>query len=655
MNETVKTGLFAAAVAAVAAAAVALSVRAAAPGSYPFAVVAGKLWHLGLFGVFWFAVYAVGRLTGGLLFGARWKAPDLATAWGMVVFVVVAFAACAAGLAYAWLFRASVIVAALAGVAFLRLDLREVPARIKRWAEEVELSTALLVAALAAVTLPLALGAALPPFYWDALTYHLAVPRAYAEAHGFVYLPHNVYASMPFGGSLFYLWPYFWDGWITARASHLVATVLALALTYRLARLWVPQFYAALASAFVLLTPVVVVSIAGAHNDHFQILFVVAALYVYFSNEREGAERIGRSWLAVGAFVGAAVAVKYSAFAVAAAFAPIWIYDVARRRVRVRWVLAAAAAALVLVGPWLVKAYVERGNPVFPLLYEVFGGRDFTLEQAERFYAWQYGTGPGRGLRDFLLLPYRISVEADINYANFTGVFLPFLLAWAALAAAVFRRGGRLVAFGWLYLAAWFFGSQQLRFLGAALPALGTAAAAVLAAAERGVGNWPRRVGRVVVTGGLIVVSLPCFSGVMLGGTFGYAFFLNGDYDGFLRKNVGMYPAQEYINEKLPAQAKVLMLFTNHTLYLEREAVYDSFLEASPFLAAAERAHNPRELYDLAREGGCTHVHVYHFFEGNIWPYYSPEARRNVYEFLECFGEMRFRDSQNEVYELVGD
>ncbi|UCH78693.1 MAG: glycosyltransferase family 39 protein [Candidatus Coatesbacteria bacterium] len=654
MRPRLGTGLLAAAVAAVAAAAVALSVRAA-PGAYPFAVVAGKLWHLGLFGVFWFAVYAVGRLTGGLLFGARWKAPDLATAWGIVVFVGAAFVACAAGLAYAWLFRASVVVAALAGVAFLRTELREVGARIKRWAEELELSTALLLVALAAVTLPMALAAAFPPYYWDALTYHLAVPKAYAGAHGFAYLPHNVYASMPFGGSLFYLWPYFWDGWITSRASHLVATVLALSLTYRLARLWVPQFHAALASAFVLLTPPVIVAISGAHNDHYQILFAVAALNAYFSEGREGADRIGRSWLAVGAFAGAAVAVKYSAFAVAAAFIPIWIYDLIRGRIRVRWVLAAAAAALVLVGPWLVKAYVERGNPVFPLMYEVFGGRDFTAEQAERFYAWQYGIGPGRGLFDFLLLPYRVSVTADVNYANFSGVFLPFLLPWAAIAVVAFRRGGRLVAFGWLYLAAWFFGSQQLRFLGAALPAFGTAAAAVLAAAERGAGSWTRRLGRVVVVGGLIAVSVPSFSGVMLGGTFGYAFFLNGDYEGFLRENVGMYPAQEYINAKLPAQAKVLMVFTNHTLFLEREAVYDSFLEASPFLLAAEEARDPRELYDLAREWECTHLHVYHFFEGRVWPYYSPEARRNVYAFFERYGDVRFRDSQNEVYELVGD
>lgn len=654
MRPGFKTALLAAAVVALAAAAVAWNVRAAL-GAYPFAVVAGKLWHLLLFGVFWFAVYAVGRLAGAPLFGRGWREPDLAVAWGIVVFVVAAFAACAAGLAYGWLFRASVIAAALAGVAFLRAELREAAARMRRWAAELELSTALLLAAVAAVALPVALCAALPAFYWDALTYHLAVPQAYAAAHGFVYLPYNAYASMPFGGSLFYLWPYMWDGLITAKASHLVATVLALSLTYRLARLWLPQFYAALAAAFVLLTPSVIAAVAGAHNDHFQILFVVAALYLYFSREGGGAEPIRRSWLAVGAFAGAAVAVKYSAFAVAAAFVPIGAYDVWRRRISWRWALAAAAVAAAMVAPWLVKAYVERGNPVFPLLYGVFGGRDFAPAQAERFYAWQFGTGPGRGVLDFLLAPYRISVTADVNYANFYGVFLAFLLPWAALAAAAFRRGGRLVAFGWLYLAAWFFGSQQIRFLGAALPALGTAAAAVLARAERGAGNWRRRVGRAVFAGGLIVVSVPSFSGVMLRGTSGYPFFVNGDTTGFLRENVGLYPAQEYINAELPADAKILMLFTNHTLYLEREGVYDSFFEASPFLLAAEEARNPRELYDLAREWGCTHVHIYHIYEMGVWPYYAPEARRNVYMFLERYGDVRFHDPLNEVYELIGD
>jgi hypothetical protein len=92
----------------------------------------------------------------------------------------------------------------------------------------------------------------------------------------------------------------------------------------------------------------------------------------------------------------------------------------------------------------------------------------------------------------------------------------------------------------------------------------------------------------------------------------------------------------------------------NHTLYLEREAVYDSFLEASPLLMAAEKADGGDELYALARRWGCTHVHVYHAYEDDVWPYYEPRARTNFYDFLGRFGRVVYKDEGNEVLELVG-
>ncbi len=633
---------------------VALSVAATREGFNPLGVLAGKLWHLALFGVFWLAIYALGRAVARLLFGRSPWPPDLAAALGVAAAVVLAFAACAVGLAYGWLAKALVVGGAAAAVLVWRKDFARAPARLARWLDELNVSSAALAAGTAALALPFALTAAVPPFFWDALTYHLAVPKAYADAHGFVYLPFNVYASMPMGGSLFYLWPYLWDGLITAKASHVVATILALSLTYRLARIWLSQFYSALAAAMVILTSPVMVVIGGAHNDHFQILFAVAALYVYFKWVRDDDGTARRPWLAFGLFLGAALAVKYSAYAVGAAFVPIWIYDVVRKRVRLSRVLIFLGVAFLVVAPWLVKAYVERGNPVFPLFYGLLDGRGFTGEQAERLMAWQMSMGRGRSIADLALLPYRISVEADVGYGAFSGIYLPFLLPLAALAAVFFRRAGGLVAYGWLYLAAWFFGPQQLRFLGAALPAFAITAAGVVAAAEMGRGDWPRRLWRGFIITVLLLVSVSYFAGALLTATFNYSYFFKPDRDEFLRERVGFFAAQEFINEELPANARILMVFTNHTLYLKRDAVYDSFLEASALLLAAEKAENGEALYALARRWGCDYVHVYHSFEPEVWPYYEPRARDVFYDFIRRHGALVYRDRLNEVYELVG-
>ena len=654
MPKAVKSLVIAAVVVAVGATFAVLSAAAPREGLSLLDVLIAKLWHLGLFLFFWLAVYAVGRGCERLIAGRVTWPPDLAAALGVAAFVALAFVACAFGLAYGWVAKGLVIGAAAAGIIFMRAEFGRIPARVKRWLGELEVSSAVLVLGAGALALPIALAAAEPAFYWDALTYHLAVPKAYADAHGFTYLPYNVYSSMPMGGSLFYLWPYLWDGLIAAKASHLVATVLALSLSYRLARVWLAQFYAALASVFVILTPPVIVTMGGAHNDHFQVLFAVAAIYIYFKSDSSNVRAGRRGWLAFGVFIGAAVAVKYTAYAVAAAFVPIWVYDLIKKRIRPSWLLKALVVAFALVLPWLVKAYVERGNPVFPLFYDVFDGRDFTAEQADRLLAWQGGMGKGRGITDVISLPYRISAEADVSYEEFSGIYLPFLFPFAALAVLFFRRAGRLIAYGWLYLLAWFFGPQQLRFLDAALPALATAAAGVAAAVEVGWGEWPRRVWRSFAVIAVFVVSIPYFAGAVLNATTGHLYLAGMSRERFLKNYVGFYPAEDFINKELPADAKILMVFTNHTLYLERDAVYDSFLEASALLLAAEKADDGDELYALARRWGCTHVHVYHSYERRVWPYYAPRAREVFYDFLQKYGVVVYQDRLNRVYELVG-
>jgi hypothetical protein len=629
-----------------------LNVQAPRVGINPLGELMAKMWHLGLFVVFWWAVYVLGRGAERLLMGRQSWPPELAAALGVVAFVVAAFALCAVGLAYGWVAKILVIGIGVGGVLFLRKDLGRLPARVKRWLEELDVSTAALVVGAAVVALPVALQAAEPPYFWDALAYYLAVPKAYAAAHGFAYLPYDAYSSTPLGATLFYLWPLFWDGLITANASHLVATVLALSLTYRLARTWLDRFYAALAAVLVLLTPFVFAVIGGAHVDHFTILFAVSALYLYIKGRND--DVAGSRWAAaVGIFVGAALAVGYAAFPVVVAFLPLWVYDVARKRTRVVEVAITAGVAAALVAPWLVKAYVERGNPVFPLWYGAFGGSDFTAEQARRFVAWRADAGLGRGLVHLLLLPYRVSVGEGFSYRGFFGACLPFMLPLAAAAIVVFRRAGRVLAFGWVFFLAWAFGPQQLRFLGPALPALAIGAAGALAAADPRKYVWPSRVWRAFVAVAVFATGFSYVAGPIFDSFPGHVFLTGMSRDEFLTHRCPDYRAQVFVNDELPADATVLMVFINQVLYAEKPAVYDSFPDASAFLLAAEEATDAEELYFLARSWGVTHVFVYSREEDQLWPSYAPRTRDVFYDFLRRYTVPAYEDEASRVYEVV--
>jgi hypothetical protein len=638
-----------AAVVAVGVAFVILNATAVREGVSLLPETLAKLGHLFLWLLFWAAIYPLGRFAERVITGRRSWPPELALAAGIVTAVYLLFALCAVRLAYPWVIRVLVVAGAAAGFYWLRREWGRAPGRARRWLGEVELASAALLVGVAVFALSPALTAAEPPYYWDALTYHLAVPKLYAAAHGFAYLPDNVYASMPLGATLFYLGPLLWDGLVCANASHLVATVCALGLSYRLARLRLGQFPAALAAAFVALTPTVLAVAGGAHVDNFLILFVVAALYLYCA---EG-KKARREAIAVGVFLGAALATKYAAFAAVAAFLPLWVYDLWKKRLRLREVAIIVAVAAAFLVPWFGKAYVERGNPVFPLAYDVFGGRDFTAEQARRLTVWQGGMGRGRGLADYALLPYRISAEAGYTYEAFHGLYLPFLLPLAALAVAFYRRVGRFAAFGWVYLAAWALGPQQLRFLGGALPALAAAAAATVGAVEERTRGFFRGVWRAVVVAAFLVVGMLYNAPAIYDTLPGHAYLAGMGAEQFLTYRCPFYRAQLYINRELPANAKVLMVFSNQILYMERPAAYDSFIEASAFLIAAEEAEGPDDLYRRARAEGATHVFFYRVYEAKAWPYYEPRARELFYEFLRRYGVVVYEDNENRIYELL--
>lgn len=630
-----------------------LNVQVPRVGINPLGDLMTKLGHLGLFVLFWWAVYALGRGAERLVTGRRSWPPELAAALGVVVAAVAAFAMCAVGLAYGWFVKILVIGVGVGGIYFLLKDLGRLPARVKRWLEELDVSTTALVTGAALITLPVALQAAEPPFFWDALAYYLAVPKTFAAAHSFAYVPWDAYSSTPLGATLFYLWPLLWDGLITANASHLVASALALSLTYRLARTWLDRFYAALAAVLVLLTPFVFAVIGGTHVDHFTILFAVSALYLYISGRGEGKTVGGRWAVSVGVFVGAAVAVGYAALPVFVAFLPLWVYDAARKRIRFVEAAVIVGVAAAVVAPWLVRAYVERGNPVFPLCYGAFGGSDFTAEQARRFAARWGDTGLGSGLGQLLLLPYRVSVGEGYQYRGFYGGFLPFMLPLAAAAVVFFRRAWRALAFGGVFFLAWAFGPQQIRFLGPALPALAIGAAGAMAAVDPRKYVWPSRAWRAFVTIAVLALGFSYVGGPIFDSMPGHVFLTGMSRDEFLAYRCPYYRAQLFINSQLPDDATVLMVFVNQVLYMERPAVYDSFPDASAFLLAAENAADAEELYDLARSRGATYVFVYTREEDRLWPSYTRGARDVFYDFLRRYTVSAYEDEASRVYEIV--
>jgi hypothetical protein len=168
------------------------------------------------------------------------------------------------------------------------------------------------------------------------------------------------------------------------------------------------------------------------------------------------------------------------------------------------------------------------------------------------------------------------------------------------------------------------------------------------------VGEKFRRGWRVAVTAVIIFCAVSFNIGGIIQTLEGFDYLAGENRENFLSGRCGFYMAQKFLNEKTPADSRVLMVFTNHTLYLERDAVYDSFFEASAFLLAAEGGADAAGLYELARDMGITHVHVFHMFEEKTWPNYEPRTKSVFYEFIMRYCSPVYKDPLNDIYELAG-
>jgi hypothetical protein len=602
-------------------------------------ILAGYAGHIALWAALTWAAYFAGRLVTRYIFRQESVYWEIELAVGFVAFGLTTLALGAAHLLYPWVVRGIVLalLALSAPLAWRRG--REAGSFLREKAAGVSNGTWVLVVFLTPLVGSMLLQSMLPPFEWDSLVYHLYIPKVYAETHHLVYLPRLAYSSMPLGGEMIFTWGYLWDGLAGAAAMAPIINGLMAVITWRIARRYLDNFWATAAAAFLVVTPLYSIYFGSAYVDMLVGAFALMAFALYL----RGLKGAGDAALA-GFFLGAAMGVKYTGVYGAIALTPIMAWDVIRRRLPFRRVALVLVVAFVVVAPWLLKAYIERGNPVFPAMYDVFGGRDLSPETAEYLVKWQASIGMGREFADYLQLPYRLSVEAAGGYERFDGVILPFSFVCLLLAVAFFRRG-KLIVYTVLYVAAWsLIASQQLRFISAAMGTFAIISAGVFAhAAGAFKRRWVRNAVTVLLVGGPIIFNYAIIAKTTYYVTaYGVETLVPAEPEVFLERLANPYPVDRYINENLPEDAVILMIFENHLLYLEREAIYDSFFEASGTLTAVSELENPAAVADYVESLGATYILTGRFGAPAFWKYYEPATRNLWITYLDGYTTVIF-------------
>jgi len=478
----------------------------------------------------------------------------------------------------------------------------------------------------AAILLLYLLQAAAPPWMRDSLVYHLALPRSFAMAGGYVQPDDNVFASFPLGWeSILALLhtlggspdrfppfnPRFIGVWTTG------AVALA---TVGLARsAGVSEKLAPWAAVFLLIVPTVFEFGSSAYVEPLLLLYATLSLLAIV-----GVGKGDLAFLVPGAVLaGLAASVKYPGLAVCLFLALLLLGHGLRQGAEdaeqaVRRAIRFSLVALTVASPFYLRNLIERGNPFFPVANDLFGGKGWDAWQTMAYSITLENYGQGRSPLDYLLLPFRLFSTTDLRMGFEGSLGLGVGLCLLGGFLLIRHRGPdrrshvALLAYALLWSLFWAQTVQQARFYLVAVPAvlaLGLAYLETLPARRRG------------ATFGLLLAVGSAFflpaanelwkrqeTGAWLRGELSEEAFLS-------RRLPDTYPPMRELESIVPESGKVwLVWMRGYTYYLRRPYRLDSVFEAYRLEALLDETESPDDFQAALEDAGITHLLIHRDF-----------------------------------------
>lgn len=447
--------------------------------------------------------YALGRrLTQRLAYSSAWERTAFCTGLGLGL---IAYLVLLLGVLHA-LYRSLLIAVLLLSASSCISVWKEIghdlvtfcKARRNHWLALIVV-TLLLVGFFLASLLPL-----YPPTLWDAISYHLAAAKIYAQAHA---LSYTVYLRFPvfpqLNEMLFTLMLLLGDDLSAQLVQFLMAILVGIAL-YSWGRRSLSPSVGLWAALLWLSNPLVKQLATSAYIDIGLTLFVTLALYAFFNWVHDGAD----AWLVVSAVMfGLAAGSKYLALFPLLCCTVFLLFQAIRED---KWRGAAVfvSVAALVAAPWYLRNFYYSGNPTFPYLGSIFGYGPWQRADYVGVIQEQRSYGAGRDLHSLLLLPWNLAFHEGIFHEArepLSPTYL-FLLPPAILVALRDRYVRALLLSVSAYTLFWFSTVQVVRYLLLVVPLLSLAAAMALGRLLSWLPGSQRRVTRTLVAVAVSVI-----------------------------------------------------------------------------------------------------------------------------------------------------
>jgi len=477
---------------------------------------------------------------------------------------------------------------------------------------------------------------------WDSLSYHLADPKLYLQAHRIYYIPWESHSNFAFTAEMWYLFGLMERGTEAgvplAKLFHFTCGAGACLAVYAFGARHLSPHVGLLAAGLLASTPLVLWEAGTAYTDLAGTFFAILTLLAVANGM---AARDGR-WLRLGAILmGLTLSTKATALSTLALLALALLFWRVRSQGQgwpraVGAVAAWCGLALAVGSPWYIKSTVYTGNPIYPFYYKIFGGRGFNANLAGLYDASNANFGVTYDTKGSdpklvrsplmaVLLPWNLTMYLMPGHPPSNPAFRPFNdtqnplvgamtplaalspLLLAALFFPAFRPGapGTVKALGLYALCSgllWLETSQQVRYLLPVVPVLCLLTAWVLARVWEG--RWRSRYALALL--GVCSVAFTLYVGVGLLAQEAPVALGRQPRAGYLERDLSGYAVLQYVNTQLPANARVVFYghpfgFYCDKAYLWGDANHSTYIPYDTF-------HSAEDLRAYLQRVGVTHI-----------------------------------------------
>lgn len=510
--------------------------------------------------------------------------------------------------------------------------------------------------------------AMLPPVDLDALSYHLPLAVRYAESGLFSPNPSIVFSFLPHFGEILYSFPVAAGSVVGASLVHaLFGLFTALALSAAVFRMSGVRAAGALASLIFLSFPIVFWEMRSAYTDLVVSFFVTISWAILFAGPE--APR-NRSVFLSGLFAGCAVASKISSGPLAVLLLILAFANASGGlNGKMKASVVFGLACLPVPALWMARSFVYSGNFVFPFAYEALGGSPWNSAVNVEFLKWHLGYGPGKGLVEFVLMPYFLFFRTAGNFGWPSGMpdrelgylalaFIPI----AFVPARAMKHYKKLAFFAAASFIAWFFGSQQLRFL---IPLF--AALSALIAAKIVYFSNREKDARIALP--LLVAAAAAWllfsQRHVLSDSF-HALTGSGGGENYIKVNVDSYPAFKELEKVAGKDSKAGLVLESRSLYSGIDAIWldpsrQGLLDYNDIKDSGELSKKLRGLgieYILANSSNFSRLHNIMLKQRNEGIATSDYFLKffSLYDglFADSSTKMLWSDGTYSIYELPG-